>query len=893
MKFTLSWLKEHLETTASAKEIAEKLTWLGLEVESLSSPVAALAPFIVAYVESTEKHPNADRLKLCIVDTGREKVQVVCGAPNARAGMKGVFAAPGTVIPASGTVLKISKIREVESRGMLCSAKELLLSEEHEGIIELPADAPVGKSFVDTQELDDAVFEVKLTPNRPDCFGVYGIARDLAASGLGRLKPRKTQPVKGKFKSPRGIKLDFGPADKNACPYFIGRTLRGLKNGPSVEALQRKLKAIGLRPISALVDITNYLTFDAARPLHVFDAAKVKGDVHARPARAGEKLLALNGKEYVLDESITIIADDEKALAIAGIMGGMETGCTEMTTEVFLECATFDPVRTARAGRKLQIISDARTRFERGVDPAIMVEMTEWATQLILEACGGEASEVIVAGVLPDTSRTVFLRATRCKSFGGLDVPPDEQKKLLEAVGCEVKRKTGFPLPLPSVALAKEGKGRGEEGFEVTFPSSRPDLEGEADCVEEILRLRGFDQIPALSLPSSNVMPAPSFAKATEGLGEPVRRSFSEGGKAGIHGRNLSGRKAVAMDPSMRWDDGVSFGWNLQQRRRESARKALAARGLLEVVTWSFMPSVIAKLFLASERLPAQSRLREAQSSRAEIRAQSEPQPILLQNPISAELDAMRGSILPNLLMAARRNADRGFADTALFEVGSIYRSAAPEGQIMAASGLRTGLAVPRHWAVEPRAVDLFDAKADALAALEAVGVPLGGLQAVAEAPAWYHPGRSGVLKLGATVLAHFGELHPAILKKLEVKTATAGFEVFFEALPPLKETGPARPLLELPDLQPVRRDFAFVLDRGVEAEKLVKAIRAVERQLIAGVEVFDVYEGANVAPGQKSLALEVRFQPREKTLTEAELEALSEKIIAAAHRAAGAVLRK
>ncbi len=794
MKFTLSWLKDHLETDAGAEELAGKMTAIGLEVESLSDPAAALAPFIVARIESAEKHPHADRLKLCKVDTGSAMVAVVCGAPNARTGLKGVFAAPGTVIPASGAALKISGIRGVESRGMLCSARELQLGEDHEGIIELPDDAPVGQSFAAYRGLSDPVFEIRLTPNRPDCFGVRGIARDLAAVGMGRLKPRGANAVTGAFKSPFGIAL--ATDDKTACPYLVGRYFKGLRNGPSPEWLQNRLKAIGQKPISALVDITNYLTIDAARPLHVFDAAKVKGGIRARPAEPGEKILALNGKEYALDPDITVIADHETAHAIAGIMGGMESGCTGTTTEAFLECAYFDPVRTARSGRRLQITSDARTRFERGVDPGFMLEAAGLATKLILDICGGVASELVVAGAPPKVSGAAHLRASRCKTLGGLDVPVLEQKKLLEAIGCTVKDAPG--------------------GLDVAFPGWRPDMEGEADCVEEILRLKGYDAIPPVSMPRLQVFAENPFLPA--------------------------------------------------QRRAEAAKRALAARGMLEAVTWSFMPASLAALF-------------GGEGPR-------------LQNPISSDLDVMRKTLLPNLLQAAARNAGRGYPDAALFEAGAVYHGLAPEDQGFCVGGVRAGLARPRHWAEKARAADLFDAKADARAALAAVGAPVAGVQASPGAPGWFHPGRSGVLRLGGAVLGAFGEIHPAILRQLDIRTPACGFELFFDALPSLKETGAARPPVDLPELQPVVRDFAFRMPRDAAAGALVRAVQGASRELIAGVEVFDLYEGEGVPEGSKSLAVEVRIQPRGKSLTEGELEALSEKIIAAASRAAGATLR-
>lgn len=798
MKFTLSWLKTHLATTHSAEALADKLTWLGVEVEHLENPAARLVPFTVAHVVSAEKHPNADRLKLCMVDTGTgEQVQVVCGAPNARAGLKTVFAAPGTFIPGTGITLKISKIRDVESRGMLCSAAELQLPETVDGIIELPADAPVGVKYADYAGAGDPVFEVKLTPNRPDCTAVRGIARDLAAAGMGTLTPLKTEAVTGAFKSPISVSLDFSDADKNACPYFLGRYIRGVKNGPSPKWLQDYLTRIGLRPISALVDITNFMTFDHGRPLHVFDADKVHGNLHARMAKDGEKLKALNGKDYTLDAGMTVIADDKGVEGIAGIVGGEASGCTETTSNVFLECAYFDASRTTLTGRKLNIITDARYRFERGVDPAFMGDAVEIATRMILDLCGGAASDVVVAGAPPNAARRIMLPFTRCKTLGGLDVQAAEQKKLLEAIGCKV--------------------AQGVDAFDVTFPSWRPDMVGAADCVEEILRLKGYEEIPPVSLPRP----------------------------AGL---------------------GMS-AFNASQKRAAMVKRLLAGRGLLEAVTWSFMPGSVAESFGGVD------------------------ESLRLVNPISADLDVMRASILPNLLMAARRNADRGFKDAALFEVGPVYKTARMEDQATVAAGIRAGMQVPRQWAGGARAPDLFDAKADVLAALEAVKAPVNSLQTVTGAPDYYHPGRSGVLRLGPAALAYFGEIHPAVLAKLDLEGPVAAFEIFLAAIPALRDASAARPLADLPALQAVTRDFAFLVEAGLEAEKLLKAVKSADKALIADATLFDIYQGKGVQEGQKSVAVEVRIQPRDHTLTEAEIEALSAKIVAAAAKA-GAVLR-
>ena len=800
MKFTLGWLKQHLDTDASLGEIGEKLTMLGLELESVEDRASRLAPFIVGYVVEARPHPDADRLKVCVVDTGRDKVQVVCGAPNARTGMKGVFAALGTTIPGTGLFLKPGAIRGQASSGMLCSEREMGLSEDHEGIIELPEDAPVGKPFASVLGLDDPVIDIAVTPNRADCLGVRGIARDLAAAGLGRLRARTIAPVAGRFASPVGVRFDFTRETANACPYFVGRYIRGIRNLASPKWLQDRLTAVGLRPISALVDVTNFFTLDVSRPLHVFDADTLAGSITVRLSRAGERVLALNGKEYVLDGGETVIADDDGALALGGVIGGEPSGCTEKTVNVFIEAALFDPLRTAATGRRHAIASDARYRFERGVDPAAVIEGMEAATRVILDLCGGEPSELVVTGEPPEWRRTCTLRPERIHGLGGLEMPRAEAERVLGALGFKVKS--------------------GEDGLAVEPPSWRGDIEGEADLVEEVTRIFGYERIPALPMQPESALPRP------------------------------------AMNPA--------------QRRVREARRALAGAGLLEAVTFSFMSSAQAAHFGGGD--PA----------------------LRLVNPISAELDAMRPSILPNLILAAKRNADRGYPDCGLFEVGPIYRDDTPTGQPTVAAGLRAGLAAPRHWAAGSRGADLFDAKGDAVALLVALGLGADSIQVSADSPAWYHPGRSGVLRLGPkTVLGYFGELHPGVLAKLDAEGPMAAFEVYLDALPGQKTKGSrARPLLKPSPFQPVERDFAFVLDAGVPAEQVVRAAKSAERNLVVAVAVFDVYQGKGVPADKKSLAISVRLQPGDRTLTEAEIDAIGKKIVAAVAKATGATLR-
>ena len=799
MKITLGWLKSHLATDADLATLVKRLTMLGHEVDAIDDPAAKLTAFTVGHVVSAVAHPNADRLRVCVVDTGVDRVQVVCGAPNARAGMKGVFARAGTVIPRTGMLLKAGQIRGEASNGMLCSGYEMGLSDDHDGIIDLPADAPVGKPFAPVLGLDDPMLDVKITPNRADCLGVRGLARDLAAAGVGSLKPIAPAELPRGVDSPIRVRIDTPPEAGTPCPMFALRVIRGVKNGASPAWMQRRLQAIGLRPISALVDVTNFFTMDISRPLHVFDADAVAGDLVVRMARAGEKLLGLNGKEYALDPEMTAIADKDGVLSLAGVMGGESSGCGPDTVNVVLESALWDPVRTAATGRRLNLQTDARYRFERGVDPAAVVTGLDAATRMIIEICGGEASDLEIAGHEPDWRRTLRLRSTRVMALGGIAVPPEESRRILETLGATV---------VPA-----------DDALDVQVPSWRGDIEGEADLVEEVVRVNGYDAIQAVPLPRDHAVTRPAL------------------------------------------DAG--------QRRANHARRALAGRGLTEAVTFSFMPGKHAALF-------------------GEIK-----ETLRLVNPISADLDVMRPSILPNLVDAARRNADRGIADLALFEVGPHYRDDTPEGQALVAAGIRAGMTGPRHWARPPRAVDAYDAKADALAALAAAGAPVENLQTTTDAASWYHPGRSGALRLGPTVLAQFGELHPAVLGALDHKGPIAAFEVFLDAVPlPRAKAGHARAPLALSALQAVARDFAFVVDETVAAEAVVRAVRAAEKKLLASVRVFDVYRGAGVPDGKKSIAIEATLQPVEATLTEDQIEAIAARIVAQVNKSTGGLLR-
>jgi phenylalanyl-tRNA synthetase beta chain len=799
MKFTLSWLKDHLDTQADLKTITDTLTAIGLEVESVTDNGAVLAPFTVAYVIKAEQHPNADKLRVCQVDIGGETVQVVCGAPNARTGLKAVFARSGLTVPATGLVLKPSEIRGVASNGMLVSECEMGLSDAHDGIIEMPEDAPLGVPFAQVLGLDDPLIEINITPNRQDCLGVRGIARDLAAAGIGTLKPVSAIPVTGTFKSPVAISLQLEGVDRAACPVFVGRVIRGVKNGPSPAWMQRRLKAIGLRPISALVDVTNYLSYDRARPLHVYDAAKLTGGIQVRLANPGEELQALDGKTYFLPEGACVIADDAGALGLGGVMGGEASGCTPETTDVVLESALFDPVRTAYTGRTLGINSDARYRFERGVDSQYVIGGAEDATRLILEICGGEASELVIAGAVPAWVKIAEMRPDRVRTLTGIDLPASESVRRLESLGFEAEELGGV--------------------IHTRVPSWRTDIEGEADLVEEVARIHGFHAIPSTMLP-------------------PVSETI---------------KPAV----------------NARQRLVRIARRVLAARGLNEAVTWSFTSAASARLFGGGSEA------------------------LTLANPISSDLDCMRPSVLPNLVEAAGRNADRGFASIALFEVGPQYAGDAPEDQATVAGGVRAGVNHPRHWSDPTGPVTVFDAKADALALLDALGAATANLRIAADAPAWYHPGRSGRLMLGPkNCLAQFGELHPRVLKALDVKGPVVAFEVFVDNIPVKERKRTSKPALNASPFQAVERDFAFVMSASVTAADVINAASGADKQLIEAVSLFDVYEGPGVGEGNKSLAIAVRLQPTDRTLTDADIEAVSKKIVAGVEKATGGKLR-
>lgn len=786
MKLSLQALKQYFDTTATTQEIADKLTSIGLEVEEIIDNTSALAPFVIGEIQKVDNHPNADKLHVLSVFTGQETLQIVCGAPNVREGMKSVLAREGDIIPLYNEKLTKGVIRGVESCGMMCSERELGLSDNHEGIIDLDTDLPAGTPITEIYH-SDIIFDVNVTPNRGDCFGVKGIAKDLSATGIGTFISHDVKPVVGTFKSPIGVSIQ----DTTACPHFVGRYIRNVKNGQSPKWMQDFLISMGLRPISALVDVTNYLNIAECRPLHVFDADKLTGNIIVRSALNGEKLSALDEKEYELNDSMLVIADEAKAQSIAGVMGGTETGCTSETVNVFLESAYFNPIGIAHTGRVLNAESDSRTRFERGIDPASQIMGNEIATQLILDICGGEASELVVAGEEPQWQNVIDFDFGMIKRLCGLDVPQEKAVEILEKLGFTVNAN------------------------QVSVPSWRSnDVKEGADLVEEVVRIYGLDDLPTTPLRSKEL-------------------------------------SVSILLP--------------HQRREASVRRALAACGLNQAITWSFMDSKLAQYFDSKN--------------------------IRIANPIASDLDEMRPSLVPNLLSAVKRNQDKGIKDVQLFEVGPEFYSTTPKEQRLVACGVRAGSFLPRHFAETLRVVDVFDAKADALEALNAAEAPQ-NIQVVRKAPSWYHPGRSGALTLGKNVLAYFGEIHPKILKVFDIKTPVVAFEVYLDNIPQARAKSKAQKLLKMSNLMPLTRDFAFIADKSVDAGKILTTIQNVDKEKITNVALFDVYEGDKLPADKKSLAIQVTIWPNDKTMTDKDIEILSTQIINMVKKNTGAELR-
>lgn len=794
MKFTLSWLKEHLDTDASVEKIAETLTQIGLEVEEVINPFDNMEGFVTAKVEEVEDHPDSDHLHVLKVNDGNQILQIVCGAPNVKKGMIGILAHVGAYIPLFGEKIKAGKIRGVESCGMMCAEDEIGVGSDHQGIIELPATAPIGLTLAEVYKADP-VFDISITPNRAECLGVRGVARDLAAAGLGKLKPLNILKPNSSFASPIKVKVE----DFEACPVYTGRYIRGVNNkAETPKWMKDRLTAIGLRSISPLVDVTNYINYDMARPLHVFDADKLKGNICVRMAKDGEEFVSLEEKKYLLDNQSLGICDDEGIQCLGGVMGGNSKGCSADTVNVFLESALFNPVCIARTGRKFQIDSDSRYRYERWVDPNSNVLGSDYATNLILQICGGEASEIEIAGEENYQPVTTYIRPERLKNFIGIEVSAAKIVEILQRLGFETK----------------------EDGDKIwaTTPTWRGDIEGEHDLVEEVVRMIGLDSVPAESM-----------------------------------------SKAYFPEQTLK----------PEQRRVVTIRHELAARGMLETVTWSFTDSKLAKAFRKGN------------------------EPVLLCNPITAEMDEMRPSVLINLLQGLKSNIARGYQDVCLFECGPEFFGRKPGEQRLVAAGIRSGYINKKHWLKEERAFDVFDVKADAMAAIAAANGPAESAKISIDAPEYYHPGRSGVLRLGANVIAYFGEIHPAILKKFGIKQRVCAFEVLVDNIPlPRNSKDKAKKKLELSLLQPVDKDMAFIVDRKIKADDVIAAAKNADRNYIAEVRVFDVYEGENLPEDKKSIALTLTFQPREATFSDQDIETLMMKVEQAEKAKCNAVLR-
>ncbi len=796
MKFTLSWLKEHLDTTADLDTIVNTLTKIGLEVEEVTNPASGLNGFITARAENVRMHPDSDHLHLLEVNTGSEKLQVVCGAPNVKEGLVGIFAPVGTLIPCYNEVLKVGKIRGVESFGMMCSEKELGIGQDHTGIIELSSDTPLGKPAAEVLAIDPVV-EVSITPNRAECLGVRGIARDLAAAGLGRLKPLNIPEINGTFKSPISITVKC----PDACPTYVGQYIKGVNNkAESPKWMKDRLTAIGLRPISPLVDVTNYINYDLARPLHVFDADKITGNLTIRMCQNGEKFVSLEDKEYSLDDKCLGICDDAGIQCLGGIMGGAEKGCSPETKDVLLECALFKPECIARTGRKFGIESDSRYRYERWVDPKSNVWAAQYAAKMILDICGGEPAEMIVCGKEDMPEQVAYIRPSRLKDFIGIDVSAEKIIEILNNLGFKT---------------SVEG-----EKIKAVSPSWRGDIEGEHDLVEEVVRMIGLDEIPAESLPHDK-FPKPILTP--------------------------------------------------RQNNIVAVKHELADRGMYETVTWSFTDSGLAEKFHKS----------------------NQPEKILLQNPIAADLNEMRPSILPNLLLGAKNNIARGYPNFSIFEVGPEFYGRHPNEQCTVAAGIRVGQTSKKDWEHSARTFDVFDVKADALAAIAAANGPFENPQITRDAPAYYHPGRSGALRLGKNVLAYFGQLHPLICKQFGIKGNVVAFEVYLDNIPlPRNTHDKAKKKIEMSAFQPIDKDLAFVVNKDVNAANIIAAAKNADRNYISDVRIFDIYEGDNLPENKKSVAISLTFQPKEQTFTDKDIENLMNKVIVEVSKKTGGELR-
>ena len=794
MKFSYSWLTEHLKTNAHFEEIEKKLTSIGLEVEDIQDTGKAYQDFIVGQVLEEKKHPNADKLKLCKVDIGKEKVDVVCGAPNVEKGMKVVYAPVGSTIPVNQMKIKAAKIRGVESFGMMCSEYELGISNEHDGIIRLEEKETIGRSFSEIYGLNDIVIEIGITPNRQDCLGVKGIARDLASAGMGELLERKISREKGSFKSPIKIEIQ----DNKICSAFAGRYFRNVKNTESPEWLKNKLKSIGLRPISALVDITNFVMYDENRPLHVYDADKIDGKIIVRTANDGESFLALDEKDYHLKNGMCVIADEKKVLGLGGIMGGESTGCSTETKNVLLESALFDEINTAKTGRNLSILSDARYRFERGIDPNSTLKGIDLATQLILEICGGECSEVELAGNIKENKNEVSTSSSYISRRLGFEVSDKELISILSSLGIETSQ-TG-------------------DVIKCLIPSWRQDIHGEADISEEVIRIKGYENIP-----TSNIR-----------LKSKINKNIL----------------------------------NYAQKKLMKARHFIASIEYDELVTFSFTDSKNCEVFGDINKLK-------------------------IVNPISEELDILRPNLLPNLLQAIKKNKNRNFDSFSIFEIGSQYRSTSPEDQLNVACGIKSGIKTEKSWKNIQTEFDIYDVKQDLTSLIDYLMPGNKKISVSNDCPSWYHPGRSGSIKINNSIIAgYFGELHPRVANQFKIKNKTNIFELYLDELPNTEKKTTNKPVLNLSDFQIVTRDFAFVIDKKVKSEEVVTSAFKVDKELIRNVEIFDLFEDDSLGKDKKSIAIKVTLQSNEKTLAENDISEISSKIIESVEKSTSGTVR-
>ena len=801
MKITFEWLKDHLNTNLKEEKLLEQLTNVGLEVESVENLSKGLDLFKVAKIVKTEKHPNADRLKVCDVDIGEKELKkVVCGATNAREGLITIYAPPGAIVPKTKTKLVIAKIRDVTSYGMLCSESELNLSDESDGITELSSSKygkKIGNSYFSKSNLN--LIDLSITPNRPDCLGIRGIARDLAASGFGKLKDLKEKKIKSKIKS--NLKVKINKEKNQGCIAFGSCLITNVKNIESPQWLKDKLISIGQKPISAIVDITNYVMFDINRPLHAYDADKIEKGIKVRNSKSGEEFTALDNKNYKLENNMCVISDDKGVLGLGGIIGGARSGTEFDTKNILLESAYFEPRSIRNTAKKLNIDTDAKFRFERGIDPSSIESGLNKAASLIKEICGGEVSKVDIQKVQTFKNKKIKFDPSLFEKISGFKISNKEMLKILEDLGFKSKK--------------------GKKYFELTVPSWRPDISQEVDIVEELVRISGYDKIKTIN---------------------PIKE------------RNK---------PTL----------NQSQKLFHFLQRAVASKGYLEAITWSFTDKNYNDYF------------------------KGDNQEIKIVNPISSELGVLRSSIFSNLIMYMSKNLDRGFKDISIFEIGPIFSGSNPGQQSTVICGLSAGKKSRLSWIEKERNVDVFDVKRDVVQTLVEAGYNSDQFFIDSETPNYYHPGKSGRLFLNNEKLhlaAYFGEVHPNILKKIDIKTESlVGFEIFLDNLKLFSKTlNDQKTKFTVSDYQKSERDFAFIVNKNVNSQDLINVISSIDQNLISNIKVFDVYEGENIPENKKSIAINVSIQSLEKTLNESDLEKINKLIIQTVENKTGAKIR-